>query len=148
MRLTIVLSQGYIHSLAPCHNVVQKNLDGLDIPRLWLISSTNSHYILLDALSPLGRIQEVHVGVAYFTVTPSDSLGCEVHVSWPHKHQHCCPRGLGFCQGTQVGVPQTHSYSFLSMETSFNRSQSTERSYWWSLDIIRRKGVWRNMFST
>lgn len=33
MRLTVVLSEGYVHSLAPCYHVIQKDLHGLDIPQ-------------------------------------------------------------------------------------------------------------------
>lgn len=38
------------------------------------MSSTNSHYILLDAMSPTGNIQGVDVAMAPFTITLSDSL--------------------------------------------------------------------------
>lgn len=38
------------------------------------MSSTNSHYILLDVMSPTGNTQGVDVAMAPFTITLSDSL--------------------------------------------------------------------------
>ena len=72
MRLTVVLSEGYVHSFAPCYHHNSKGPRWSRRSTGCYIFSTNSHYILLDAMSSIGRIQGVDVGMAPFTITLSD----------------------------------------------------------------------------